>query len=401
MRDWLSRHLSYPRRNHRYSLSQMILGLMYPLVLGLDRLETSSLLRSNGTFQYLIGLPGFPDPQTLRRFIRQAPRSFGQQLRRVNDRLLQAFLHLPSPRSRLIFDFDSTVLTVYGHQEKATLGYNPSHRGRRSYHPLLCMEANSSFLWDLKLRPGNAITWDGSLEMLDHSLSNRTHRVREVRARADSGFGYDPVLTRLEDQSVDYAVVARINPRLKRTLPGLNYQPFGRRWELAEFDEQLWGWSQARRFVAARRLLEPDEPQPTLFTLGRYVYRAWVTNLALTPAGVWHFYEGRAAIEPRIMELRQDFALRKIPTHSFAANAIFFEIIRLAYNLVTAFQRICLPEPWQSLTLQQLRYKLFFLPGELIRPQNRPILRLKDSKYLQGLAHTILSKVNQLKPIRV
>jgi len=29
-------------------------------VLGLDRLETASFLRSNGTFQYLTGLPSFP-----------------------------------------------------------------------------------------------------------------------------------------------------------------------------------------------------------------------------------------------------------------------------------------------------------------------------------------------------
>ena len=58
----------------------------------------------------------------------------------------------------------------------------------------------------------------------------------------------------------------------------------------------------------------------------------------LTPAGVWHFYDGRAGMEPRICELREDFALRKIPTASFAANALYLEIIRLAYNLVTAFQ---------------------------------------------------------------
>src|ERR1019366_8554515 len=68
-RHFLARRLTYPRRNSRYHLSQMILALMYPIVLGLDRLETASFLRSNGTFQFLTGLPGFPDPQTLRRFL--------------------------------------------------------------------------------------------------------------------------------------------------------------------------------------------------------------------------------------------------------------------------------------------------------------------------------------------
>src|ERR1022692_1240917 len=95
LRKCLTRQLKYPRRNQRYSISQMVLGLVYPLVLGLDRLETASFLRSNGTFQYLTGLPSFPDPQTLRRFLVQAPDLFWWQMHVLNDRLLQSFIHLP------------------------------------------------------------------------------------------------------------------------------------------------------------------------------------------------------------------------------------------------------------------------------------------------------------------
>ena len=128
IRRFLTQNLDYPRRNQRYSLAQMILALIYPLVLGLDRLETASFLRSNGTFQYLTGLQSFPDPQTLRRFLLQAPDSFLRQLHRVNDRLLQNFIHLPSHRSRLILDLDSSVVTVFGRQESAEVGYNPRYR---------------------------------------------------------------------------------------------------------------------------------------------------------------------------------------------------------------------------------------------------------------------------------
>src|SRR5260221_14435695 len=122
---------------------------------------------------------------------------------------------------------------------------------------------------------------------------------------------------------------------------------------MAEFEHRLHGWPQARRFVVARRFIQKEEAETTLFSMGRFIYRAWVTNLSLTPAGIWHFYDGRAGMEPRIRELREDFALRKIPTASFAANALYLEIVRLAYNLVTAFRRN--------------------------RPQNRPILRLRES----------------------
>jgi hypothetical protein len=398
-RNFLATHLTYPRRNNRYHLSQMILALLYPIVLGLDRLETASFLRSNGTFQYLIGLPSFPDPQTLRRFLLHAPDSFWEQVHRVNDRLLQTFIHLPNPRSRLIFDLDSTVVTVFGKQQDAAVGYNPRYRGKRSYDPLLCLESNSSYLWDAELRPGNAGTWDGSIEVLDTCFANVPPGIRELRVRADAGFGFNPVFVALESRSAQYAVVARLTQAFKRLLPGLRYQPVNRNWEMAEFEHRLHGWPQARRFVVARRFVQAEEAETTLFAMGRHIYRAWVTNLTLTPAGIWHFYDGRALMETRIRELREDFALRKIPTASFAANALYLEVVRLAYNLVTAFQRSCLEESWQSLTLQRLRYKLFLIPGELTRPQNRPVLRLRPSPMLEDLSEKILARAARLRPL--
>jgi hypothetical protein len=399
LRRFLTRHLHYPRRNHRYLLSQMIMALVYPIILGLDRLETASLLRSNGTFQYLTGLPSYPDPQSLRRFLLQAAPDFREQLHRLNDSLLQQFIHRPDHRSRLILDLDSTVVTVFGRQEGAAVGYNPRYRGKRSYDPLLCLEANSSFLWDTELRRGDAGTWAGSVELLASCFLSSPSDIRELRVRADAGFGYGPVLDMLEARVAQYAVVARMTRPVKRVLGGLSYERLNRGWEIAEFEHRASDWSQTRRCIVARRLIEDTDPEPTLFTLERHAYRAWFTNLPLTPAGVWHFYDGRAGMEPRIHELREDFALRKIPTRAFAANALYLEVVRLAYNLVTAFQRTCLPQEWQSLTLTKLRHRLFWLPGELIRPQNRPTLRLANSPVIREWAEKILHRIHRLKPL--
>jgi hypothetical protein len=76
VRQCLHRRLHYARRNPGYSLPPVVLALVYPIMLGLDRIETAALLRANGTFQYLTGLPSYPDPQRLRRFLLQAPDDF-------------------------------------------------------------------------------------------------------------------------------------------------------------------------------------------------------------------------------------------------------------------------------------------------------------------------------------
>ena len=119
----------------------------------------------------------------------------------------------------------------------------------------------------------------------------------------------------------------------------------------------------------------------------------------LSKALVWYFYDGRAGMERRIREIRESYALTKIPTRAFAANALYLEVIRLAYNLVTAFQRTCLPAEWQSLTLSKLRHKLFWVPGELTRPQNRATLRLGNSALITEWAEKILRRVYKLKPL--
>jgi hypothetical protein len=400
LRNFLARHLPDFRVRHDYRLSQMALAVMYPILLGLDRLENASLLRSDSTFHYLTGLPRYPDPQSLRRFLLHAPPEFRQQLHRFNDRLLQQFIHRPEHRSRLILDLDSTVVTVFGMQEGAEVGYNPRYRGKRSYDPLLCLEANSSFLWDTELRSGDAGTWAGSAGVLAGCFLSMPSDIREWRVRADAGFGYTPVLETLEQGRAQYAVVARMTSSLKRVLGGLRYERLNPKWEIAEGEHRVSEGAPVRRCIVARRPMGEAEPEPTLFTLARYAYRAWVTNLTLRPAGVWHFYDGRAGMEPRIGELREHFALRKIPTGAFEANALYLEIIRLAYNLVTAFQRTCLPEDWQALTLRTLRYRLLWLPGQLTRPQNRPVLRLTDSPLVRDWTERILSGIQKLKPLK-
>lgn len=53
------------QRNNRYSVGEMLLALLYPIILGLERIESTHLLRQNGIFQYLTGRPSYPDATLL------------------------------------------------------------------------------------------------------------------------------------------------------------------------------------------------------------------------------------------------------------------------------------------------------------------------------------------------
>lgn len=397
-KDTVARQIRVTQRNNRYSVGQMLLALLYPMILGLERIETTHLLRHNGVFQYRTGLPSYPDATTLRRFLlRVAPLAL-PQLRTLHDRFLVRMTARPHPPSRLIFDVDSTVLVLYGKQEGAKIGYNPVKRGRPSYHPLLCFEGQTKDFWHGELRPGDAHTASGTRDLLAACFAKIPAGVRSVIVRADNGF-YDHTLVEwLETQQASFVIVARLTAPIKRKLAHLRYVSPSRGIEVAEFRYQPMRWPHPYRFVVVRRP-QPDEltEQLTLFKLGKYHYQVLVTNLPLQPLNLWRFYNDRAGVELLIKQLKGDYAMGSIPTRHVMANETYFHLLLLAYNLVNWFKQLCLPPEFQQATLQTLRHKILLLPAQLRRVGNRPSLALPASGPSEAAWLHALQQIKRLK----
>ena len=397
-KDAIAREIRLAQRNNRYSVGEMLLALLYLMLLGLDRIDTTQLLRQNGVFQYLTGLPSYPDATTLRRFLlRVAPIAL-PKLRALHDRFLHRMTLLLEPPARVIFDVDSTVLVVYGKQEQARIGYNPVKRGRPSYHPLLCFEGHSRDFWHGELRPGDAHTAAGILDLLTACFAKIPAGVRSVIVRADKGFYDHGLVEWLEAGKASFVVVARLTGPIKRRLAHLRYTSPSRGVEVAEFRYQPTRWRRSCRFVVIRRP-QPEEPseQLTLFKLGRYHYQVLVTNLPLQPLHLWRFYNDRAGIELVIRQLKGDYALGHIPGHHFLANETYFHLMLLAYNLTNWFKRLCLPPQFQNATLQTLRQKILLMPAQLVRTGNRSRLNLPASGQSEAAWLHALRNIERLR----
>ncbi len=376
----IARTVRLPQRNNRYSVGELCLATLYPMILGLERSESTQLLQTNGVFQYLTGLHTYPNPTTVRRFLLRVAPTALPRLRKLHDRFLSLMTVQPRPPSRLIFDVDSTVLVLYGKQEGAKIGYNPIKHGRPSYHPLLCFEGQSKDFWQGELRPGDAHTASGTTELLTACFTKIPAGVRSVILRADKGFFDHTLIEWLEARRAGFVIVARLTAPIKRKLAVLRYTTPSRGVEVAEFRYQPTRWKHPYRFVVIRRpqAEEPTE-QLTLFKLGRYHYQVLVTNLPLQPLNLWRFYNERAGIELLIKQLKGDYALGSIPTRHFFANETYFHLLLLAYNLINWFKRLCLPPELQTATLQTLRQHILLMPAQLSRTGNRPRLLLPAS----------------------
>jgi hypothetical protein len=302
-------------------------------------------------------------------------------------------------RSSYWLDFDSTANTLYGHQDGVVKGYNPGHKGKKSYHPLVVTEAHLKDCLGGFLRYGNAHTAEGATPLLLQTLS-LLPSTRNLRTRADAGFCEKEFVGTLDEEGISFAIVARMTSPIKKRVAGLRYHTVNELFSTSEFFYQPHGWKKPYRFVALRRKVENDpEKQLTLFTLEKYAYSVIVTNLGLTPYGVFTFYKDRAGLERIIRILKNDFPFGSAPTGSFPANALYAELSLLAYNLVTWFKRLCLPEDWQSFTLSTLRYRLLMMPGEFVRSHNVPTLKFPKNSPNQYVFEFAIKKIKKLEPL--
>jgi hypothetical protein len=400
LRNMLGRAIHFERRNNRYSIPELIFSLMYPIILGIGRIEITGLLGNNGVFKLLTGLKSYPDPTTLRRFLSRGADKLLPQLIRLHDRSRKYFIDLIVPEKKLLLDLDSTVCTIFGNQEGAVKGYNPAHRGKKSYCPLFGFENKSgSSLFGL-LRAGSAYTSDGTTAYLKSFFEQYPKEKYRVKFRGDSGFYNKEIVALITENNGEFAIVADMTGPLKRLVGGLKYQAKNDIYSFAETKYQPTKWEKEFRFCIVRRKLEKEETdQTTMFTMNAYSYSAIVTNLTLRPVNIWKFYSERALCERNIRRLKEDFYLGNIPTKHFNANGLYLEIILWAYDLVKWFQRSCLPEDWQSKTLQTLRHELLLLPGSFVRHGNKQILRFPKNSPYQKVFLSAKDEIEKLKDL--
>ena len=386
-----------------YHPADLTLVFLYILIAGLPRVSKTEILQYNGLFLSLVGLKKFPDQTALRRYLRRLSPKAVRQLARLHDQMRAQLFDLPHPRSSLTFHLDSVVLTLYGKQQGARLGYNPRKKGRPSYHPLLCFEAHGQEFWHGSLRAGDTAANTGARALVGRCLQKVPPNIARSRIRllADAGFFSGKLVEDLDQAGRGYIIVCS---KAKSYLPmaqraGFKEMSFG--WAVAQFRFKPQRWSGEHRFIMVRRPL-PEDPQEveqlTLFRQGRYTYSGFVTNLDLQPWMIWKTYSARANVEKSIRELLNYFALNKIPTHQWVANVAFLQLLLLGYNLVHWFKRLCLPPDYLRASVDTIRQEFLVLPGKLTRKAGRNVLQLPRDYHQR---QTFLAAARRIENLRL
>ena len=292
LRWLLQKHVRIAQRNADYRPSDLILALLYAIMAGRRRIHKTETLPYNGTFLSLLGLSQFPDQSTLRRFLKRVSTHSVRQIVSLHDQWRAQLFPLPRRRTTLIFDLDSVVLTVYGQQQFARVGYNPKKHGRRSYHPLIGFEAPWQEFWQGSLRPGHAVTASGVVAFVQRCLDKVPPSIAGSRVRADAGCFGKRLVEFLDTRRCGYTVVAKEYAPIQRSARSCQFQKLRSGWEVGEFRYQPHHGKHPHRFGVVRRPI-PQDPveagQRTLFQDNKFAYHVLVTNLRPHPWRGWRF----------------------------------------------------------------------------------------------------------------
>lgn len=406
LRRFLQRTVRWPDYHHRsFHPTDLFLAHLFAIIAGIGRIENTQSLVHNGLLPPILGLPNFPHRDTLRTFLwRQDPQTL-QSLQAAHDKLRTDFFNRLGLLYSAVVDADTTALITYGYQEGAAMGYVPKRRHRQpSYAPILSTEGRCGLSLGMDLRAGNVHASTGTWNFLSPILDKlpSTLATSRTRVRLDGAFYNRQIVEALDGEKRGYVIVARMTAPLRKRMVAARYHEYAAGWEAAEFTYTPFHWSQPHRFVAVRRpkRLESEERQKNLFTFKRYTYhRVLVTNLALTPEAVYRFYCDRAFQELLLREFKDAYAMAQIPTRSFWANAAYMEMILWAYDLVLAFQHLCLPKRVQHWNISTLRRELWWLPAEWVRHGHRNILWLPAKYPNRNLFLEVQRTATRVKPL--
>ena len=132
-------------------------------------------------------------------------------------------------------------------------------------------------------------------------------------------------------------------------------------------------------------------------SLGGYVYRAIATNRdGLSDSHIVHWYNQRAEdSENRIKELKLDFGGDTLPCSDFNANALYFLISALSYNLF-ALMRQLLPEELAHHRAMTLRWRLYAIAAKVVRTGRQLFVKMQAKHRI--LLERVLMALKEFEP---
>lgn len=388
------------RRKRGLLPSQLVEGLFSLWAAGGERCEDLAQLREDTALALLLG-HGLPAPQTARDFLEAFDEAVpplwqgatchvpgeGERLQGLAKatRRLIGFVQERAPQAVATIDVDATILES---QKRSALA---TYDGRTGYQPVIALWAEQDVVVADEFRDGNVPAGSGNRRLVERAVAALPRGIDQVLIRADSAAYEHELLRWLDARGFGYGISADMSRELVAAIRALPDHA----WRLEREDsDAVRHWAEVA-YVPSDGVAAKDRPIPPRYLVSRVSKKqgrlfadggevkhfAIVTNRPDPDGGegldLIRWQRGKAGtVEHAHRVLKDELAAEALPSQKFGANAAWFRLNVMLYNLLSAFKRIALPPELHDARPKRLRFVLLNGIGRVIRHAREIVLRL-------------------------
>jgi hypothetical protein len=380
----VDKSLPAPGSGAGYRASEHVLPLVLMLNGGGRSLEDLRQIREDDGLREVLELKRMPSADASGDWLRRGGLGGGLEgLGAVNRRVLKRALKADG-MPEYTLDMDATGIEA--EKQSAQMTY----KGYTGYMPMVGHLAENGLIVGDEFREGNASPGARNLAFIKYCERQLPQGKRIKALRSDSAAYQAAVINYCQKHRIAFAIGADLDEAVLRAIKAIS----GAEWRayqnghIAETVHCMNKSKQAFRLVVIRRPL-----QQSLFdgVQESEKYTVIATNRTESLEQVIRWYNQRGdCSENRIKELKIGFGMERMPCGQFAANAMFFRIGVLAYNVGRLFVLKTLGVGWHRHQVQTLRWKLYETAGKIVFHGRS--LWLKVRRQVRGLFAAIRAR---------
>jgi hypothetical protein len=360
-------------RRRDYSTADHVMSLALTLIAGGERLDDTRLLKNDAAVSQL-RVASVPAANTSGIFLKRFSHRTIAALARAA--LVPAAFTLKHLKTATI-DIDSSL--IESDKENAAFTYKKFS----GYNPMLAWCPEADIFLSCLFRNGNASPQSHILETFKYCQGKFKDGTR-LRLRSDSA-GYQlKIMDYCAAQGIDFTITADLDPSVRDVIaeiPKKDWRLMIKDGETILFAETVHapGVTNLRKKLPAFRLIVTRKLSCQLELFKNiFVDHAIISNFPAeySTEDILKHHNARGNAEKAIEELKNGFALAKLPCGELAANAAYAQICLLAYNLVSLFKRAALPADWVPYRIKNLRFRLLCGAALVVKHARNTIIKL-------------------------
>lgn len=352
-------------------------------ILGKTRFDHIEALGCDPGYLKLKGIDRFPSEGRFRDLMSRMEQEHIDELMEINRQIVELKSQHEGAKE-VWFDYDDTVITLFGSQSEGNVGYNPRYHGRPSYKAKVCFIAETDELLHLDLYPGTTHS-NGCFLDFHHTCENLLpHNYVLKGIRGDRGFMGEDNIHYFEERCLEYVIKLKMTGRLRTqilALPDYLWKDLDDNYSVAQMEYLPTGWQFPRKVAVIRERQVEYTEQLYLPVKETYKYQAIMTNMEAEPEAVWRFYNKRGQAENKIGEIKEGFGVDETSQSVMMKNRAFALIKTISYNVTNWFR--CAAMPGIRYEITTIRRKIVNVPGNLVGQGWYRRIKLAPNRWLE------------------